>query len=116
MALQRTSLTKVLQLTVSAAAVVTNPTSGKIHVRGFLLHNTDSVDREVGIHWVQPSNGAVGLAASSNVIFCVAVAPKETVLLEVPFAVTLTDPNETIQAVASAAGVVNFAALGDVST
>ena len=113
MALQRTSLTKVLQLAASAAAIYTNAAGAKAHVKGVLLHNTDTVVREVSVYWVQPSGGAVGSATLATRIFCVSLAAKETLTLEVPFALVLTATNETIQAVAASANVVNAAVLGD---
>lgn len=108
MALQRTRIGVLTAVPTSAAALTTNPADATTYVRGIVLHNTSATAIEVAIHWVQPSGGAVGAAATANRIFDVVLIAKETVTLEIPYALQMTAANETVQAIGSAAGVTAF--------
>lgn len=113
MALQRTRLTDPAFLAAAAAAVYTNPAATKTHVRGFLLHNTDSAAVIVTLHFVPASGGAVGTAAAGNRILKVSLAADETLLFEVPFGLVMTATNDTIQGLAGTASKVVCMVLGD---
>lgn len=110
MALQRTSLTKVVQLTTSPAAVYPNPADSKSNVKGFLLHNTGASTVHVTANWVQPA----GSATAANQILSLDLAAGETLTFEVPFVLILTEEAEAIFAVADTAATVNICVLGDI--
>lgn len=109
MALLRTRIGNLVAVSTSAAALSTNPADSTTYVRGIVLHNTSATAIEVAIHWVQPSGGAIGTAAKENRIFDVVLIAKETITLEVPYALLLTAENETVQVIGTAAGVNAFA-------
>lgn len=109
MALQRIKIGELTPIGTTAAALTTNPAATKTWVRGVLLHNTAAVTVEVSIHWVQPSaGGGLGVCSGANRIFCVNVAPKESLILEIPFSLMLDSKAESVQAVALDAGVQGF--------
>lgn len=113
MALQHTRLTEVAYIASSVASVYANPASTKSHVRGFLVHNTNTTLEAVKIHWVPDSAGSVGTASAGNRIFDIDLQPRESQVFEIPYGLVLTDTNESIQAVTTTASKVTIAVLGD---
>ncbi len=113
MALQHTRLTQVVQLAAAVASIYANPASTKSHVRGFLLHNTNTTAENVSVYWVPDAAGAVGTATIAMRILYVAVAVNETLFVESPYGLVLLNTNETIQAFSTTASKVNVCVLGD---
>jgi hypothetical protein len=115
MALQRTALAAApIPLQGSAAAIVTNPASTKTYVRGISFFSTASSGTEtVKVYVVAPTAGAVGTAATENQIFEADIPPKGSVTWEIPYVITLTQTNHTIQASCTTGGAVNCYPHGD---
>lgn len=110
MSLQRTSLTKVLQLAAAPAAVYTLPAATKACLKGILLHNTGAAAEHVVVHWVQPGASS----AAANRILSVDLLAGETLIAEVPFALVITDEGEAICGASTTAATVNICLLGDI--
>lgn len=113
MALQHTRLAEVAYVASTVGSIYSNAASTKSHVRGFLLHNTNTTNETVAIHWVPDSAGSVETASNATRIFNVVLAANETLLLEIPYGLVLTDTNESIQAVTTTASKVTVVVLGD---
>ena len=110
MSLQRTSLTKMLQLAAAPAAVYSLPAATTGYLRGVMLHNTGSTVEHVAIHWVQPGGSSV----AANRFLSIDLEANETLIAEVPFSLVLTDEGEAICGAATTAATVNICLLGDV--
>lgn len=107
--LQRTKLTNLIQVSGSLSSIYTNPISTKTHVRGFLTHNTNTSSEAVYIHWVPASQ----TASSANRLFNFDLIPNETLILEIPYGIVMTDISESIQAKSTTSNVVNISVFGD---
>jgi len=113
MALQHTRLAEVAYVPSSVGSIYSNPASTKTHLRGLLLHNTNTSVENVTIHWVPDSSGSVGTASNATRIFNVDLQANETQTFEVPYGIVMTDHNESIQAVTTTASKVTVVPLGD---
>lgn len=113
MAYDHARLCEITTLGTSAAAVATNGSSQKTYVRLIVLHNTHTSGVQATLHIVPDSGGSVGTVAAANRFYSETLAVGDT--REIAFALPgllLTDLNDTIQGLASVAGVVTVQAYG----
>lgn len=113
MALQRTKLGDIAFIATTAGSIYANPASTKTVIKGLILHNTNSTTETVRVHVVPDSAGALGTAADGNRILNVSLPANDTLLVEFPYAVTLTDANDSLQAATTTASKVTVIVLGD---
>lgn len=113
MARQYTRLTNIQYVANSAGAIYTNPASTKTYIKSFLLFNNNSTSETVKLYNVPDSGGSVGTASAANQFFEVALASKETLMLDLPYPITIIDTNDTIQASTTSASQVTVQILGD---
>lgn len=113
MALQRTKLADIAYIASTAGSIYANPASTKTYVRGFTIHNDNSTAETVKLYYVADSAGSLGTAATSNKFLEVSLAAKDTLFLEVPYSIVLTDTNDSIQAVTTTASKVTVIVHGD---
>jgi len=111
-----TRLTELLYVASSASSLYANPASTKSFVKGILLHNTNTTVETVTLHWVPDSGGSVGTASNATRFATVQLAANETLFFEIPFALVMTDTNETIQGVTTTGSKVTCAIIGDQQT
>ena len=119
MALNRGKLSNVTQVAAgTTSAVVTVASNKKVYVKSIIVHDGSNIG-SVGVantahvYFVPNNGGNVGAAASTNRIFNVDVAARETVLLEPSYPLVLTSTNDTIQVGSEGAGVFNVLVTGD---
>ena len=117
--LSRGKLANVAQVAAgSTSAVVTVDGNNNVYVKSIIIHDGSNIG-SVGVantahvYFVPNNSGSVGAAASTNRIFNVDVAARETVLLEPSYPLVLTSTNDTIQVGNVGAGVFNVLVTGD---
>lgn len=113
MALQRAKLADIQYIGTTAASIYSNPASTKSFVRGLVLFNGNTMTETVKLYNVPDSAGAVGTAGAGNQFAELALAAKETLMLEFPYSVVLTDANDSLQASTTTASKVTVQVLGD---
>ena len=113
MSLQRAKLADIAYIASSAGSIYSNPSSTKTFVRGLMLHNTNTSAETVQIYVVPDSTGSVGTAAASNRVFKFSLPADDTLLIEFPYSVVLTDTNDSIQAVTTTPSKVTVILFGD---
>ena len=113
MALQRTKLGNIQFISTSAGPVYTNPASTKTYIRGIIVFNSNASNETVNIYNVPASGGSVGVASTGNQFMSASLSNAQTLFLELPYVITLTDTNETIQASTTTASRVTIQILGD---
>ena len=117
MALERGNLSDVVVCgSGSTQAAVTCASNKKVYVKSIIIHAPEPagiVSATAQIYFVPNNGGSVGAAASTNRIFNVDVAARETVLLEPSYPLVLTSTNDTIQVGNVGAGVFNVLVTGD---
>lgn len=107
--LQHTKLTNITQLSSSVLAIYSNPESTKTHIKGFLIHNTDTSEQSTTLYWVQSGSSY----SASNQCFKLNIDPDETVILEIPYGIVMTDVSESIMGNSTVSSKVNIAVFGD---
>lgn len=113
MARQYTRLADIQYVPNSAGSVYTNSASTKTYIKGIILFNGNTSAEAVKLYNV-PNNGAsVGTAGASNQFFDVTLAVGETLMLDLPYPVTIIDENDSIQAVTTTSSKVTIQLLGD---
>jgi hypothetical protein len=113
MALQRAKLADIATIAATAGSVYANPASTKTYVKGLVLHNTNSSAEAVKVYSVPDSSGSLGTAAAGNRILNVSLPANDTLIVEFPCAVVLTDTNDSLQAETTTASKVTITVLGD---
>lgn len=113
MALQRAKLADIQYIPATAGSLYANPASTTTFIRGLLLHNTNTTAETVKLYVVPDSAGALGTATSAHLILNVSLAANDTLLVELPYAVVLTDTNDSIQAITTTASKVTALLFGD---
>lgn len=113
MALNRTKLADIAYIASSAGSIYSNPASTKTYIRGFVLHNTNTSSETIQIYNVPDSASALGTAGNGNKFLKVILSADETLFVEMPYPVVLTDTNDSIQAVTTTASKVTVQVLGD---
>jgi hypothetical protein len=113
MALQHVKLADIQQLPSSVGSLYANPASTKTYIRGLVLFNDNNAAELVKLHNVPDSAGSLGSAGVSNKFLEVALAAKETLLIDLPYPIVLTDQNDSLQGVSTTAAMVTIQILGD---
>jgi hypothetical protein len=113
MALQNTRLTELAFIASSVASVYANPSSTKSLVKGLMLHNTNTTSETINVHWVPDASGSLGTAAAGNRFLSIVLSTNETLFVEFPFCIVMTDTNEAIFASTTTASKVTIAVIGD---
>ena len=113
MALQRTKLADIAFIAAAVGSIYANPAATKTVVQGLILHNTNNTTETVQVHVVPDSAGALGAAAAGNRILNIALTANDTLMVDFPYALTLTDTNDSLQAVTTTADKVTVMVLGD---
>jgi len=113
MSLQRAKLADIQYVASSAGSIYANPASTKTFVRGITLHNTNSTAETVKLYNVPDSATALGTAGAGNRFLNVSLAANDTLLIEMPYPIVLTDQNDSIQAETTTASKVTVQLHGD---
>jgi len=98
MALQRAKLSDIQFISTSAGIAYSNPAGVKTYIRGIIIFNGNTTAENVKLYNVPDNNGSVGIASTSNQFMETTLTTKQTLFVEIPYVITLTDVNETIQA------------------
>lgn len=113
MSLQRAKLADIQYIGASAASIYANPAVTKTFVKGLVLHNTNTTSETVQVYVVPDSASALGTAGAGNRILVLSLPANDTLFVEFPYSVTLTDTNDSIQAQTTTASKVTVLLLGD---
>lgn len=113
MALNRTKLSDIQYIASSAGSLYANPASAKTYIRGFIIYNGNTTAEAVKLYNVPDSAASLGTAGVSNLFYSQSIAADETVIIEFPHPIVLTDENDSIQGVTTTASKVTFQILGD---
>lgn len=113
MALQRTKLGDIAYIASSAGSIYANPASTTTVIKGLVLHNTNTTAETVQVYVVPDTAGALGAAGGGNKILNISLPANDTLLVEFPYALVLTDTNDSLQAVTTTASKVTAMVLGD---
>jgi len=113
MALQRAKLSDIQSIASSAGSIYANPASTKTFLRGLMLHNTNTTTEVVKLYVVPDSTGSVGTAASSHLVLNISLPANDTLLVEFPYPLVLTDTNDSVQAMTTTASKVTVMLFGD---
>ena len=108
-----TRLTDIQYIASTAGAIYTNAASTTSYIKSLVLFNGNTSTETVKLYNV-PNNGAsVGTAGDANQFAEISLAAKETLMFDLPYPITITDENDTIQAVTTTASKVTVQVLGD---
>lgn len=114
MALQRTKLADIQYLPATVGSLYANPASSTTFVRGFILHNAAGVTASAKLHNVPDAAGVLGSAGTGNAFLDIDLVAGETVLVDSPYAIVLSDENDAIFGVTDTGSAVTIQILGDV--
>jgi hypothetical protein len=113
MALQRTKLVDIQFISTTTSPVYTNPAGVKTYVRGIIIFNGNTINETVKLYNVPDDNENVGIASTGNQFLSSTVIPSETLFIEIPYVITLTDLNDSIVAKTDSEQCVTIQILGD---
>lgn len=115
MALAKTSLSPIVTVIgIATVGIYTNPSNTKTYIKAFIIHNAGISSAFCKINDVSAVGGAVGTAASTNQFFSQYINSGETVFLEYPYPLTITNTNHSIRFQnLSTAQPVNIQIIGD---
>jgi hypothetical protein len=113
MALQRAKLGDIAFVGSSAGSIYANAAGVKTYVKGLVLHNTNTTAETVQVYDVPDSSGALGTPGVGNRILNVSLPANDTLIVEFPCAVVLSDTNDSLQAQTTTASKVTVLVLGD---
>jgi hypothetical protein len=113
MSLARGKLADIQYVASSAGSLYANPGSTKSYIRGFTLFNGNTTTENVKLYNVPDSSGSLGTAGVSNQFTEIALLAKETLFIDLPHPIVLTDTNDSIQGVTTTASKVTFQIHGD---
>jgi hypothetical protein len=106
-----TNIAGIANIASTAGAIRTNSTTTEI--KAFIIHNTNTTAETVKLYNVPNSGGSVGTASdTTNIFFEREIATKETFIFDLPYSLTLSAVNDTIQAVTDTANKVTVQILG----
>lgn len=108
-----TRLADIQYVPSSAGAIYTNPASTKTYIKGFVLFNGNTSSETVRLYNVPDNAGSAGTAGIANQFAEFSLASLETLMFDLPYPITITDANDTIQAVTTTASKVTVQLLGD---
>jgi hypothetical protein len=113
MARQFTRLVDIQYVASTTGAIYTNSASTITYIKSFVLFNGGATSQVVKLYNVPDSTGSVGTASAANQFAEVQIVSKETFMLDLPYPITITDENDTIQAVTDTGSQVTIQVLGD---
>lgn len=113
MARQYTRLADIQYVASTAGTIYTNAASTKTYIKSFVLYNGNTTSEVVKLYNVPDSAGSVGTAGLGNQFLELTLATTETLMLDLPYPITLIDANDTIQAATTTASKVTVQILGD---
>ena len=113
MALARARLADIAYVASSAGSIYSNPASTKTYIKGITLFNGNATAELVKLYNVPDSSGSLGAAGAGNQFAEVTLQAKETLIMEFPSTLVLTDTNDSIQAVTTTASKVTVMIGGD---
>ena len=99
----------------AVGALYANPVSTTAFVKSVLVFNSGVSTETVKLYNVPDNTGAVGTASAVNQFLEVDIVAKETFMLDLPYPITLTDENDTIQGETTTASTVSIHLLGDIA-
>lgn len=111
--LQRAKLGDIAYVASSAGAIYDNPGSTTTLVTGLTLFNGNSTTETVKVYVVPDSASSLGTAGAGNQMLELSLTTKETLFIEFPFGVTLTDTHDSLQASTTTASMVTVIVHGD---
>lgn len=111
--LQRAKLADIQYVGSSAGSIYDNPASTSTLVTGLTLFNGNTTTETVKLYNVPASAGALGAAGAANQFAEIALAPKDTLIFEVPFGLMLTATHDSLQASTTTASKVTVMVHGD---
>lgn len=113
MPLQRAKLANIQFISTTASVVYTNPSNTKTYIRGLIVFNSGGSAETVKLYIVPDSGTNVGIASTGNQFMNVSVNASQTLFVEMPYVITLTGTNETLQASTTTQSRVTIQILGD---
>jgi hypothetical protein len=113
MTLQRAKLGDIAYVGSSVGSIYANAAGVKTFIKGLMLHNTNTTAETVKVYVVPDSSGALGTAGAGNRVLNVALPANDTLLVEFPCALVLSDQNDSLQAETTTASKVTVTVLGD---
>lgn len=113
MALLRGKLADIQYISNTTGSIYANPATTKSYIRGLIIFNNNTATEQVELHNVPDSGGALGTASAANRFWYAGLAAKETVFIEFPHPIVLTDTNDAIFAKSASASQVTVMVLGD---
>lgn len=111
--MQRAKLADIQYVAASAGSIYANPASTKTFVRGLVLHNTNGSAETVKVYVVPDSSSSLGTAGAGNRVLNISLPANDTLFVEFPYSVVLTDTNDSIQAETTTASKVTVLVIGD---
>jgi hypothetical protein len=109
-----TRLADIQWMPSAVAPVYTNPANTASYIKSIVIFNTSNGSANVKLYNVPDSGGLAGTAATSSQFFDVDLASKETLMIDLPYPITLVDAGDSIQAV-SGEQTVTIQLLGDIA-
>lgn len=116
MTMQRGKLADIAYLPSAAGSIYANPAATKTYVRAITLFNGNSTTETVKLYSVPDNAASVGVAGAGNLFLQQQLAAQETLIIEFPYPIVLTDTNDSIQASTTTASKVTVMLHGDVDT
>jgi hypothetical protein len=113
MTLARDKLADIATVASSSASIYSNPAGKKSYIRGLVLFNGNTSTETVKLYNVPDNATAVGTAAPTNQWLEYSLAAKETLIVEFPYPLVLTDTNDSLQASTNTASKVTVQLQGD---
>jgi hypothetical protein len=111
--LQRAKLGDIAYVGSTAASIYANAASTITLVVGISLHNTNTTAEVVQVYNVPDSGGSLGTAGNGNRFLKVTLQADESLFVEIPYGIILTDTNDSLQAVTTTASKVTVMVHGD---
>lgn len=113
MTMQRGKLADIQYVASSAGSIYSNPASTKTYIKSLDIFNGNTTLEVVKLYFVPDSAGSLGTAGAANQFAELSIAAKDTVIYEPGWPITLTDTNDSIQAVTTTASKVTVIVGGD---
>lgn len=113
MSLQRGKLADIQYVPSSVGALYANPAATKTYIRALTIFNGNATTETVKLYNVPDSSAALGTADGSNQFLQQQLAAQETLILEFPYPVVLSDVNDSLQASTTTGSKVTVQLHGD---
>lgn len=113
MALAPDKLTDIQAIAATATSVLVNLAGQRIYLKGIILHNTNTSIETVQIYNVPDNTGLPGTAAVLNRFLNPQISGGDTVFIEMPYPIVLSDTGDAIFAQSTTANKVTLQLLGE---